>query len=49
MIAAKSQGSETRVVGGRRQKKLFNGYIVQGSSTGRNTDLKSNIPHKSAT
>ena len=48
MIAAKSQGSETRVVGGRK-KKLLNVYIVQGSNTGRNTDLKSNIPSKSAT
>ena len=39
MTASKSQGSETFVA----EKKLFNGYIVQGSKTGRKTDLKSNI------
>ena len=45
---SKSQVSETCVIGGGKNK-LFNGYIVQGSNTGRKTDLKSNVSRYSAT
>ena len=44
MTASKSQGSETFVA----EKNILNGYIVQGSNTGRKADLKSNISRYSA-
>ena len=39
MTAAKTQGSETCVVGGSKLSELYGPVTVKGTNTGRKTDL----------